>query len=499
MLGDCAVRLVELEDDSIDSMVTDAPYGLSAPPDIVEVLRHWMPEDPRVVAAIRDLWPHRHIPDVRRAIGRLVEVVRDAREAYQHGTPGFMGRDWDTFVPGPRVWRECLRVLKPGSHSLVFAGTRTVDLMGIALRLAGFEVRDDVEWVYWQGAPKSRWISDDIDKMRHDRDQILEVTRWIRKRRDEVGVSNWEIDQVFGFAGMAGHWTSQASQPSVPTLDQWPRLLEVLKLAEDDLPPRIRELAIELNTRKGQPAPSWNEREVVGTKTGINTKETRWGMPLQQNSRHEFEVTAPNLLAARQWKGWGTGLKPAHEPAILVRKPIAEGTIARQVLATGTGAMNLDACRFPPGDKMWPGPDDGKLTSNHGETGTSIPTSFVFGERPAEQKPGQLLGRWPSNLVHVPKPARKERSRPGRSPDPDGAGDHRARPRLGRREALPQREDRERRGPEHPRDREARSAHALDVSPRHAARRDRPGPVHGLRDDRAGRSRRGLRLHRHRP
>ncbi len=99
--------LATMPAESIDSIVTDPPYGLSREPDAAEVLRHWLSGDD-----------------------------------YEHGGGGFMGKSWDSFVPGPAVWKECLRVLKPGGHLVCFAGSRTVDLMGMAIRLGGFEIRD---------------------------------------------------------------------------------------------------------------------------------------------------------------------------------------------------------------------------------------------------------------------------------------------------------------------------------------------------------------------
>ena len=92
-------------DNIIDSVVTDPPYGLSEQPDMAEVLTHWLDGDD-----------------------------------YNHRGSGFMGTSWDSFVPGPAKWREMYRVLKPGATLLCFAGRRMQDLMGIALRLAGFEV-----------------------------------------------------------------------------------------------------------------------------------------------------------------------------------------------------------------------------------------------------------------------------------------------------------------------------------------------------------------------
>lgn len=124
-LGDCHEVLAELPDASVDAVVTDPPYGLSSEPDIVEVLTHWL-----------------------------------AGDRYEHGSRGFMGKTWDSFVPGPEYWRECLRVLKPGGHLLAFASTRTSDLMGIAIRMGGFEIRDSLLWLYGTGFPKSLNIGD---------------------------------------------------------------------------------------------------------------------------------------------------------------------------------------------------------------------------------------------------------------------------------------------------------------------------------------------------
>nr|WP_256244257.1 site-specific DNA-methyltransferase [Pseudomonas sp. PH1b] len=78
---------------------------------------------------------------------------------------GFMGKKWDASVPGVEVWAECLRVLKPGGHLLAFAGTRTQHRMAVAIEDAGFEIRDMIAWVYGSGFPKSRNIGNDVDGM----------------------------------------------------------------------------------------------------------------------------------------------------------------------------------------------------------------------------------------------------------------------------------------------------------------------------------------------
>src|SRR5690606_12785739 len=73
---------------------------------------------------------------------------------------GFMGRSRDAFVPPPAVWDECLRVLKPGGHLLAFAGSRTADLMGLSVRMAGLAIRDTIMWVCGSGCPQ--WL--DVSK-----------------------------------------------------------------------------------------------------------------------------------------------------------------------------------------------------------------------------------------------------------------------------------------------------------------------------------------------
>lgn len=120
--GDCLAVLRSLPDASVHAIVTDPPYGLS-----------------EVGAA--------------KLTTALTAWVNGDRESVPDGR-GFMGRTWDAFVPPPAVWDECLRVLRPGGHLVAFAGSRTYDLMGLSIRLAGFEIRDGLQWIYGSGMPK---------------------------------------------------------------------------------------------------------------------------------------------------------------------------------------------------------------------------------------------------------------------------------------------------------------------------------------------------------
>jgi len=103
--------------------------------------------------------------------------------------------------------------------------------------------------------------------------------------------------------------------------------------------------------------------------------------------------------------GYGTALKPAQEPAILARKPIEAGSIAKQVLATGTGAINIDGCRFSYGDPCWVGPKENSGSRNNQSPRSSItvhlPPVGVLESHPA--------GRWPANIYQCAKPSRAEK------------------------------------------------------------------------------------------
>ena len=122
--ADCLTALRTMPDASVDAIVTDPPYGLSntTPAQVADTITRWVSGD------------REYLPSAR----------------------GFMGHEWDGFVPPVAVWDECLRVLKPGGHLLAFAGSRTQDLMGLAVRLAGFEIRDSIAWLHAQGFPKAK-------------------------------------------------------------------------------------------------------------------------------------------------------------------------------------------------------------------------------------------------------------------------------------------------------------------------------------------------------
>ena len=159
-------------------------------------------------------------------------------------------------------------------------------------------------------------------------------------------------------------------------------------------------------------------REVVGFDESKARQQTpkRGTQALGDFAGSGGTITAPSTESAKQWQGWGTALKPALEPWVLCRKPLI-GTVAETVLRYGTGALNIDACRYRYGDRAWPGPERSleeirAMASPNVRSGAladkTDPTSYhatKHGIGPA----GNDLGRWPANVYHCPKVSRAER------------------------------------------------------------------------------------------
>jgi site-specific DNA-methyltransferase (adenine-specific) len=211
---------------------------------------------------------------------------------------GLMGRSWDSLGIAYNVdlWCECLRVLKPGGHLLAFGGSRTYHRLACAVEDAGFEIRDQIMWIYGSGFPKS------------------------------------------------------------------------------------------LNVGRAIPE-------------------------------------------AQKWQGWGTALKPAHEPVVVARKPLV-GTVAGNVLTYGTGALNIDGCRVEFSGKADEAESKGK--NRHADFGTAPGGNEVYGDYSmVERKNYDAPGRWPANLIldgsdevvgGFPTTAPSRRGKPRSGPSGDGWG-----------------------------------------------------------------------------
>jgi len=213
---------------------------------------------------------------------------------------GFMGKSWDNsgIANSVEMWSEALRVLKPGGHLLAFSGSRTYHRMVCAIEDAGFEIRDQIMWVYGSGFPKSLDVSKAIDK--------------------KAGV----------------------------------------------------------------------QREIVSS---YETHDIRNAGLMDKKGGVTVNKTAPNTDSAKQWDGWGTALKPAHEPIVMARKPVV-GTIANNVLTYGVGGLNIDGSRVATDDK-WE--STGKQSKP-----SQVLQGGIDGSLNVSISTTHPKGRWPANFIH---------------------------------------------------------------------------------------------------
>jgi len=236
LLGDCLDQLKTIKDNSVDSIVTDPPYGLS-----------------------------------------------------------FMGKKWDYDVPSTEIWEECIRVLKPGGHLLSFAGSRTYHRMAVRIEDAGFEIRDQIMWIYGSGFPKSHNIGKAVDKI------------------------------------------------------------------------------------------EGNEREVVGENPNVRKADSQKNTILEGGFKEDDIITKGNS----DWEGWGTALKPAHEPIVMARKPLI-GTVANNVLEYGVGGINIDGCRI----------GNEKVSIHHAGSSSSETYGWNKGDKKDSSKDYyENEGRFPANII----------------------------------------------------------------------------------------------------
>jgi len=283
---------------------------------------------------------------------------------------GFMGKQWDSLPPGKEWAEACLRVLKPGGHLLAFGGARTWHRLAVAIEDAGFEIRDSITWIYGSGFPKSRDVSEAMDAfLAGDRDadptnpDVLKVTAFLRAARDAAGWSNTRIDALFGTTGMAGHWTTQASQPRVPSLRQWEILKQQLGFGDD-----VDEIVARL---------------------AANERPEDWGSGPGDSAVFLSTLGDDDT---RHAGGWGTALKPASEPIVVARKAPTGSTTAN-VRQWGTGALNIDGCRVE-----YQGAADLAVTLAKNPGTDAVVTSDTYGANRPQQSVN-TSGRWPTNVA----------------------------------------------------------------------------------------------------
>jgi site-specific DNA-methyltransferase (adenine-specific) len=287
--GDVIEQLKTLADASVDSIVTDPPYGLE-----------FMGKD----------WDAPWKTDRRQGFNGTMQMPNSpyGRSKVRNGSGASYGAD-ARVMQALQEWhfswaQEALRVLKPGGYLLAFGGSRTFHRLACAIEDAGFEIRDQIQWIYSSGFPKSVNVSKAIDKA---------------MKAERVVVA---------------------------------------------------------------PAPY---KRGTATQRYSETRNVSYDYP-------PLPITAPATASAKQWTGWGTALKPAHETIVVARKPL-EGTVAANVLKYGTGALNIDVCRI----SSEGGTQRKNEASQNRRYSGSGSTSFSLKPGP---RGGDPLGRWPANVIH---------------------------------------------------------------------------------------------------
>lgn len=313
-----------------------------------------------------------YLGDCREVLPTLADESIDSIVVDPPYELGFMGKKWDKsgIAFDPDTWRHALRVLKPGGHMLAFGGSRTFHRIACAIEDAGFEIRDTIMWLYGSGFPKSLDVNKAIDK--HGGQSVAWFGPWFRKWREERGIAQKEVAALFpsksgGLTGCVANWELGLN---MPTPEQFNLIRDTFGLPFDSIAAAEHEVV-------GRGASGLGQGRFHARETGAGG----YGFSA------EYTITSPATDAARQWQGWGTALKPAFEPIILARKPLA-GTVAANVMEHGTGALNIDACRV-----------QGESTLVKRPAG-SFGRMNDDGWQPKAGFNGSHLGRWPANIIH---------------------------------------------------------------------------------------------------
>lgn len=312
--GDSLEILKDLPDNSVDAVVTDPPYGLA-----------------------------------------------------------FMGKKWDYDVPLKELWAQVLRVLKPGGHLLSFGGTRTYHRMVVQIEDAGFEIRDQVMWIYGSGFPKSLNVQKALEKEYECQysKNVSVVERLSKHTRLEL------LEETTG---------SVLGSVLIPLEGALEKLMVIGKA--DDSSEATATFLLESTE-----STNLNTATLLNAALADSLNPTRRFITLTKLSTItglKICSLLPKLSMLDNTCGIGTALKPANEPIVLARKPLEKGlTVAENVLKWGVGAINVDASRIATSDNL----NGGAYSKTDRENPFFKKLDANVGDFTQPQ------GRWPANVL----------------------------------------------------------------------------------------------------
>lgn len=358
-LGDCIEVLKTLPDNSVDSIVTDPPYGIGF------MNKEW--DNPQ---------KHKELieRESKRSEQRFEEGKSPAKGGFSKGVqPGLPiggAKEGRWFQEWCEEWAtECFRVLKPGGHILSFSAPRTYHRMATAFEEVGFQVRDQIMWVFGSGFPKSHNIGKAIDKFGGNNLLVKEIGIKLKESRTSRGLTLKQADELFCNGTTNYNWLEGRKDGQ--------------RIPNQELFDNIVEEWTELKELRDKVVSS--ERELLGVEITNKTVMQKIG---DTNVSGKYERTK----GQSDWEGWGTALKPAHEPICMARKPLSEDSIALNVLKWGTGGINIDGSRVGFGEN-----DDPRIGKGYEWESKAEP----FGEaNSTEIKEGwNTDGRFPANIM----------------------------------------------------------------------------------------------------
>lgn len=351
LLGNCLDKLKELDECSVDAIVTDPPYEL-----------------------------------------------------------GFMGKSWDStgIANNVEMWKECLRVLKPGGHLLAFSGTRTYHRMASAIEDAGFEVRDMIEWVMGSGFPKSLNVFKQLEKrcscgimseygerttkntkhyLRPLREADIQKAKHITEEQREVLLKGLPKQCLPTEEVGEGLFVSErAGEPSMEgRCYLFQKEGQLYRCAICQMSAGVFSDGEKGWLYNGAPTCNGDSYRQISNEDGSSS--SREPQSWRQQDREPCAFCKQFGAQAIRAYGWGSAMKPAHEPICVARKPLSEANISDNFLKWGTGGINIDGSRA---EGQW-----------NGSTRTNSPDKKqVYGDYAKITTEQHPQGRFPANLIH---------------------------------------------------------------------------------------------------